>query len=167
MNHDDDQSDDYDRSPGDELDQCAQQAEGALRRLAHLTLARPELTPAEVEIVLGHLAETLAAVPQVAAHLSSILDRSRDTHLLAMDALTATTDPELAIDTARLHLEELRDPAVQTYRHLNAARNQTAHISATPLDEVDDVPSTDVRDPRWRHEHRPPPAGPSRRGPAR
>ncbi len=43
-----------------------------------------------------------------------------------MDGMTATTDPDLAVDTARLHLDRLRGPAVQAYRHLDAARNEAA-----------------------------------------
>ena len=161
------------RSPDDdnrrgELSDCARQAENAVRRLAHLTI-RARLTPAEVDDVLGHLAETVAALPQVAAQLGGILDRSRDTHLLAMDGMTATPDPDLAIDTARLHLDELRGPALQTYRHLNTARNEVAHISATALADgfdVDAEPETGVHH-RRPEDHQPPGPGPDRPGPGR
>lgn len=151
-----------DNRPGAELSDCAGQAEDAVRRLTHLTLNRPSLTPAEVDTVLSHLAEAVAALPQIAAQLGDILDRSRDTHQLAMDAMTATTD------TARLHLDELRGPAVQTYRHLNAARNEAAHISATLVDDYA-APQSETRERRHRHDDRQPPpaAGPARLGPGR
>lgn len=109
---------------------CAHQAEDAVRRLAHLTLQGPALTPAEVDTVLSHLAETVVALPQVTGQLSSILNR--DNHLLAMDGMTAATDPDLALDAARLHLDEARHPAVETYRRRDAARNEVAHINVTP-----------------------------------
>ena len=159
--------------PGVELEGCARQAEDAVRRLAHLSISRPSLTPAEIDTILGHLGETLAALPQVAAQLGDILDQARETYLLAVDGATTTTNPDLAvdmaIDTARLHLDELRGPAVLTYRHLNAARNETAHISATPLDNYA-APYRDTHDRHRRHQdHQPPPAaGPIRHpGPAR
>jgi hypothetical protein len=164
--------DGYDTAGADVLD-CARQAQDAVRRLAHLTLRAPSLTPAEVDTVLSHLAETVAALPQIAGQLASILDRSRETHLLAMDSMTPTTDPDLAIDTARLHLDDTRGPAVATYRHLNAARNQVAHISATAITDTDteDVdrgphPSPIPRRPEGRQ---PPSPGRNRgmRGPAR
>lgn len=158
---------------GAELSDCAHQAETAVTRLVHLTINRPSLTLAEVDVVLAHLAETVAALPQVAAQLGDILDRSRDTHLLAMDDMSATTDPDLAIDTARLHLKEVRGPAVQTYRHLDAARNEVAHIRATPLDYAHDTldvasqPDIDVRDPRPEDRQPSPAARPGTSGPAR
>ncbi len=159
-------------SRGVELSDCARQAENAVRRLAHLTIG-PSLTPAEVDDVLGHLAETVAALPQVAAQLGGILDRSRDTHLLVMDGMTTTTDPDLAIDTARLHLDELRGPALQTYRQLNTARNEVAHISATALDydldtpDINSRPGAGVRQPRPEDRQSPPVSGPGPSGPTR
>lgn len=158
-----------DNGPGVKLGDCARQAEDAVRRLAHLTLERPSLTPAEIDTVLAHLAETVAALPQVSAQLGDILDRTRHTHQLAMDGMTATADPDVAVETARLHLDELSGPAVQTYRHLNAARDGTAHISATPLEDDFAAPQSEIRDRHRRHEARqpPPPGGPARLGPAR
>lgn len=170
MTHDDNQAQECDHDPGAELSRCARQAEDAVRRLAHLSISRPSLTPAEVDTVLSHLAETLAALPQVATQLADILDQTRDTHRLAMDDMTATTDPDLALDTARLHLEELREPAARTYQRLNAARNEVAHISATPLpDHLYTVEAPEPGDRHRRREHRQPPpaAGPALRGPAR
>lgn len=128
-----------------------------MRELAHLTVRSPELTPADVDTVLSHLAETIAALPQVAGQLGGILDRSRQTHLLAMDGMTGTTDPDLAIDTARHHLDQTRHPAVETYRHLNAARNEVAHISATDLVDESWGGYAPFGDRRHRHEDRKPP----------
>lgn len=88
--------------------------------------------------------------------------------------MTATTDPDIAIDIALLNLDHFRRPVVDAYRHLEAARNEVAHISATP-----GSPGADVADasPPPHHgvrhqppEDRPPPSrgpGVSRRGPAR
>ena len=125
--------------PGTEMAQCAAQADDAIRRLARLTVNQPALTPADIDTILGHLADSVAALPQIATQLAQILERSGETHRLSMDLMTATARPELAIDTARLHLEALRRPARETYRHLNAARNETAHISATPHHDVTEV----------------------------
>lgn len=159
-----------------EMIECARAAEDAIRRLAHLATGRPAMTPADIDSVLAHLAETVAGLPQVATQLSSILDRSKHTHWLAMDDMTATTDPELAIDTARRHLDALRTPAAATYRHLNGARNEAAHISASPrIDAADarDVaeeidPTASGTRPQRPEDHEPPRCcGPSRHGPAR
>lgn len=48
--------------------------------------------------------------------------------MLVMDSLTEIEDPDLAIDTARLHLEGVCDAALDVYRLLDVARNETAHI---------------------------------------
>lgn len=137
---------------------CARQAEDAIRRLVHLTLQAPALTPAQVDAVLSHLVETIATLLQVTGQLGTILDRTRQTHLLAMDGMTHTTDPDLAIDTARHHLDQARHPAVETYRHLNAARNEAAHISVVP-NLLDQSPTEDltVHERRHRPEDRQPP----------
>ena len=49
--------------------------------------------------------------------------------MLEMDTLTATHDPDLAIDTARRHLDRAGDVALGLYRLLDAAHNETAHIA--------------------------------------
>lgn len=162
----------------DEITDCARVAEDAIRRLAHLTIGRPSMTPADLDTVLAHLAETIAAVPQVATQLSRILDRSRDTHRLAMDGMTATTDPDLAVDTARLHLDAVRDPAIATYRHLDSARNEAAHIRASPrvdaagdadaLHITEEIPAPGGAGSRRREDREPPDSlEPNRQGPAR
>lgn len=140
-----------------DLVDCARHAEDAIRRLAQMTRQELAFTPAEVDTVLSHLAETVAALPQVAGQLSDILTRTRDTHLFAMDGMTATTD--LAIDTAQHHLDEARHPAVETYRHLNAARNEVAYISV--IHDLEDDPPPEHSTPvarRHRPEERHPPA---------
>jgi len=155
----------------DEITDSARVAEDAVHQLARLTIGRPSMTPADLDTVHAHLAETIAAVPQVATQLSSILDSSRDTHLLAMDGMTATTNPDLAVDTARLHLDAVRDPAVATYRHLNSARNEAAHIKADPrvADHFpEEIPSPGGAGPRRREVSEPPRSSePNRQGPAR
>jgi len=149
---------------------CARAAEHAVRQLAHLTIHQPTMTPADVDSVLAHLAETVAALPQVAVQLAEILDRSRDAHLLSMDSMSSTTDPDIGIDTARLHLDATRDPAVALYRGLDAARNQTAHISIAPHQDPGDEPTAPTSTPSYHrteeldtHHH----LGPDPRGPAR
>ncbi len=170
MNSNDQPTSSREDRPSEQLNQYAQQAEHAIRRLAHLTLAEPDLTPAEIEVVLSHLAETIAALPQVATQLGGALNRSHDTHHLAMDGMTATTDPNLAVDIVCHHLMELREPAVQTYRHLDAARCEAAHISATPLDgDLDTAAQLHAanRNPRPKHLQPPPASRPGRNGPTR
>lgn len=52
-----------------------------------------------------------------------------------MDAMTAESDPAMAIGVARLHLEEARGLAVDLHKHLNAARNATAHVISQGADD--------------------------------
>lgn len=49
--------------------------------------------------------------------------------MLEMDHLTEIQHPDLAIDTARLHLDCVRDAALDVYRLLDAAHNKTAYIA--------------------------------------
>lgn len=156
--------------PGAEVIDCARAAEHAVRRLARLTINQPTMTPSDVDTVLAHLAETVAPLPQVAAQLAEILDRSRGTHLLSMDGMSSTTDPDIGIDAARLHLDAIREPAVALYRGLDAARNETAHISFAPRRDLGDEHAAPASTPSYHRteerdtHHRP---GPDRRGPAR
>lgn len=108
---------------------CARAAENAIQQLCRAILARPRMTPAEVDVVLDHLAAATAALPQAANQLGDILERAREEHVLQMDSLTETEDPDLAIGTARLHLGALREPALSLFRTLDAARHETAHIA--------------------------------------
>ncbi len=52
-----------------------------------------------------------------------------------MDAMTDESDPAMAIGVARLHLKEARGLAVDLHKHLNAARNATAHIISQRVDD--------------------------------
>ena len=52
-----------------------------------------------------------------------------------MDTMTDESDPGMAIGVARLHLEEARGLAVDLHKHLDAARNATAHIISQCVDD--------------------------------
>ncbi len=123
--------------PGATLAQSAADADNAVIRLAHQLASNPAATPADVDVVLAHLANTVATLPQVAQRLALVLDRSQSTWELSMDEMTSTTDPDVAVDTARAHLDALDQPLRETYRHLNAARNEAAHIRANPPEDYD------------------------------
>ncbi len=50
--------------------------------------------------------------------------------------MTNESDPAMAISVARLHLEEARGGlAVDLHKHLDAARNATAHIISQGVDD--------------------------------
>jgi len=157
------------QDPGAEVTGGARAAEDAIHRLARLTVDRPSMTPADIDVVLAHLAAAVAALPQVAAQLGDILDQAKDDYRLAMDSMTTPVDPAIAIDTARLHLDAVREPAIDLYRRLDAAHNETAHISATPHD--DELHESQPPAPGARHrrpeDHQRPGAGDHRPGPAR
>lgn len=76
-----------------------------------------------------------AARPQAFSQLSSTLERALAHQVLSMDAMTDESDPSLAIGVARLHLEAARGLAVDLHKHLNAARNATAHIISQGVDD--------------------------------
>lgn len=128
------------------------------------------MTPAEVDLVLAHLAAAAAALPQAARQLGDILEQAKTNYVLEMDTLTDTLDSDLAVDTARLHLDATREPALGLHRLLDAAHNETAHIAATePLDERIENDAQDITSRIHRPEDRPPPTaavetGPSLRG---
>lgn len=111
----------------------ARATEQAIQQLCRTTLTRPSMAPAEVDIVLSHLADAAAALPQAAGQLGDILAQTKEDHVLEMDSLTEIEDSDLAIDTARLHLDGVRDAALEVYRLLDAAHNQTAHIAVADL----------------------------------
>lgn len=125
---------DSDRHPISELVAFASQAEDAGRQLTRMTLHPPAFTPADLNRILGHVFDTVTALPQLATQLGENLGNPRDRFVLAIDRMTATGEPELAIDTARLHLDEASHPALATCRRLHAARHEVAHISATSVD---------------------------------
>ncbi len=111
----------------------ARAAEYAIRHLCRTTLTRPDMTPAEVDVVLAHLADAVAALPQAARQLGDILAQAKEVHVLKMDALPEIEDPDLAIDAARLHLEGVGEAALGLYRLLDAAHNETAHIAVSDV----------------------------------
>jgi len=110
---------------------AAQAAGDAIHRLCRTMLHRPSVKPADVDLVLAHLAEILAALPQIATQLGDILGQAKDEYALATDSLIEAQDPDAVIITAQLHLEQVGEPAFQLHRLLDAAHNQTAHLSAT------------------------------------
>ncbi len=158
--------DDTDRCPDhNDIIDCAGQAEDALRRLARITIQRPSMSPADIDVVLARLAGALAALPQSAAQLSDMLGHALDDFDLAMDPLTDAQDPVIAIGTAQLHLDAIREPAIEVYRRLDSAHQETAHISATdPVTRAEHASP-----PARRPEHRQAPSSPGagRPGPAR
>jgi hypothetical protein len=145
----------------------ARAAEHAIQHLCRTTCSRPTMTPAEVGVVLAHLADAAAALPQGARQLGDILEQTKDDHVLKMDTLTETQDPDLAIDTARIHLDGVGVAALGLYRLLDAAHNETAHIAVT--DRLANHPDEDapgITSPVPRPEDRqPPPMGPGGAGP--
>ena len=110
------------------------------------------MAPAEVDIVLAHLADAAAALPQAASQLGDILAQAKEDRVLEMDSLTEIEDPDVAIDTARVHLEGVRDAALDVYRLLNAARNETAHIAVAGrlLEDTGEIMQDSPKVPRRR-----------------
>lgn len=109
----------------------ARAAENAIQQLCRATLARPGMTPADVDIVAAHLTAVAAVLPQATRQIGDILAQINNDYVLQMDNLAETADPDLAIETARLHLDAAREPALDLYRLLDAAHQETAHIAVT------------------------------------
>jgi hypothetical protein len=139
----------------------ARAAENAIQQLCRATLVRPGMTPADVDIVVAHLAVVAAALPQTARQLGDILAQANNDYVLQMDNLTETADPELAIETARLHLDAAREPALDLYRLLDAAHQETAHIAVT--DQLANQPDDPLQNfaslARRPDDRQPPPRG--------
>ena len=91
--------------------------------------------PAETSDELAEFADLPAALPQAFSQLSSTLEQALADQVLSMDSMTDESDPAMAIGVARLHLEEARELAVDLHKHLNAARNATAHIISEGIDD--------------------------------
>ena len=91
--------------------------------------------PAETSDQLAEFADIAAAFPQVFSQLSITLEQALANQVLSMDSMTDESDPSMAIGVARLHLEEARVIAVDVHKHLNAARNATAHIISHGVDD--------------------------------
>lgn len=117
-----------DSSPEAQPVQSARDVEEAVQDLCRATLSRPTMTPAEVDVVLTHLAAAAAALPQAYVQLAEILEQAKSDQVLETDSMADTDDATLAIDTAQLHLAEAREVAVTLYRLLDAAHAQTVHI---------------------------------------
>jgi len=71
----------------------AHAVEIAIQQLCRAMLARPSMTPAEVDVVLARLAAVAAALPQAAQQLGDILQQTKGDYTLEMDTLTETQDP--------------------------------------------------------------------------
>lgn len=91
--------------------------------------------PAETSNQLAEFADLAAALPQAFSQLCSVLEQALADQVLSMDNMTDESDPSMAIGVARLHLEEARHLAVDLHKHLNAARNATAHIISQGIDD--------------------------------
>ena len=91
--------------------------------------------PAQTSDQLAEFADLAAALPQAFSQLSSVLEQALADQVLSMDNMTDESDPSMAIGVARLHLEEARVLAVDLHKHLNAARNATAHIISQGIDD--------------------------------
>ena len=101
-----------------------------------ITMWERDRIPAETADQLAEFADIAAALPQVCSHLSSTLEQALASQELSMDSMTDESDPSMAIGLARLHLEEARGLAVDLHKHLNAARNATAHIISHGVDDA-------------------------------
>ncbi|MDQ2788981.1 MAG: hypothetical protein M3Y73_04435, partial [Actinomycetota bacterium] len=129
----------------------ARATERAIQHLCRTTITRPSMTPAEVDMVLAHLADAAAAFAQAARQLGGILTQATQDSELAMDSLTETEDPDLAIDAALAYLNGVGEAALGLYRLLDAAHNETAHIGvADPIAKRDEahLQNTSSRLPR-------------------
>jgi hypothetical protein len=93
-----------------------------------ITMWERDRIPAKTSDQLAEFADIAAALPQACSQLSSTLEQALASQELSMDSMTDESDPSMAIGVARLHLEEARGLAVDLHKHLNAARNATAHI---------------------------------------
>lgn len=91
--------------------------------------------PAETSDQLAEFADLAAALPQAFSQLSSTLAQASADQVLSMDAMPDESDPSMAIDLARVHLEEARILAVDLHKQLNAARNATSHIISQGIDD--------------------------------
>ena len=99
------------------------------------TMWQRDQTPAQTSDQLAEFADLTAAFPQAVSQLSSTLEQALATQWLSMDSTTDESDPAMAIGVARHHLEEARGLAVDLHKHLNAARNATAHIISQGVDD--------------------------------
>lgn len=94
--------------------------------------------PSATSEQLADFADLAAALPQTWSQLSTTLEHALAHQVLSMDAMTDETNPAMAIGVARLHLEEARGLAVDLHKHLDAARNATAHVISQGVDDGDE-----------------------------
>lgn len=134
-------------SNADEVIDQARAAQDAVHQLCRAALARSSMTPAEVDIVLAHLSAAVAALPQTARQLGDILEQATHQQVLDVDTITATQDPDRAVETVRLHLDAIREAALDLHRHLDAAHNET-HTSPSPTAPRASRPSNRRTSPR-------------------
>ena len=124
------------RRAADTVDELGDLAASSLRVLDDAaTDTLQDQIPSETSHQLAEFADVAAALPQAFSQLSSTLERALADQVLSMDAMTDESDPAMAIGVARLHLEEARGLAVDLHKHLNAARNATAHIISQGVDD--------------------------------
>lgn len=100
-----------------------------------LTLWEGDQTPADSADQLAEFAALSAALPQSFSQISTHLEQAMATQVLAMDAMTAETDPAMALETARLLLEEARTLAVDLHKMLDGAHQATAHVMSEGIDD--------------------------------
>jgi hypothetical protein len=89
-------------APADQASQMissARATEHAIQHVCRTTVTRPSMTPAEVDIVLAHLADAAAALPQTARQLGDILAQAEEDHVLEMD-----TSPRPRTQTSQLRV---------------------------------------------------------------
>lgn len=99
------------------------------------TMSEQDQIPSETSDQLAEFADLAAALPQAFSQLSSALEQAQADQVLSMDTMTDESDPAMAVGVARLHLEEARGLAVDLHKHLDAARNATAHIISQGVDD--------------------------------
>jgi hypothetical protein len=145
----------------DDILDCAREAEDAIRRLARITIDRPTLAPADIDLVIAHRGGRRGSPS--ATQLADMLHRAQHDWHLTMDTMSDTHNHSIAIDTARLHLVAIRRAAVEIYHHLDVAHQETAHVCATDPLELQTSEST-RRSTRPEHRQPPPNGGPGRPG---
>lgn len=91
--------------------------------------------PSETSDQLAEFADLAAALPQAFSQVSGVLEQALADQVLSMDNMADESDPAMAVGIASLHLEEARGLAVDLHKHLNAARNATAHIISQGIDD--------------------------------
>ncbi len=99
------------------------------------TMWQQDQVPAETSDQLAEFADLAAALPQACSQISSTIEQALAHQVLSMDAMTDESDPAMALGVARLHLEEARGLAVDLHKHLDAARNATAHVISQGVDD--------------------------------